>query len=108
MNINMINPYPFVFHFRDPQGVCFSIIKGEKLSIVVDCGYGIIDVRKIVESYIDTPYIVVCTHGHMDHSSGYFQFDNVYIPEGDLELFKLHNNVEKRTKRLLKKQRKNK
>lgn len=99
-NISMINPYPFIYHFRDPQGVCFSIIKGEKLSIVVDCGYGIINVREIVESYIDTPYIVVCTHGHMDHSSGYFQFDNVYIPENDIELFKLHNNVEKRTKNI--------
>ena len=97
-NFNVINPYPFIYHFRDPQGVCFTIIKGKTKSIVVDCGYGIFNIKELVESYIDTPYIVVCTHGHMDHSSGAYLFDNVYIPRLDEALYIKHNNVEKRTK----------
>ena len=100
MNFNVMNPYPFIYHFRDPQGVCFSIIKGESKAIVVDCGYGIFNIRELVESYIDTPYIVICTHGHMDHSSGAYLFDEVYIPRLDEQLYIKHNGIEKRTKNI--------
>ena len=100
-NFSVINPYPFIYHFRDPQGVCFSIIKGKHKSIVVDCGYGIFNIKELVESYIDTSYIVICTHGHMDHSAGAFLFDKVYIPKDDEELYKKHNSVEKRTKNII-------
>ncbi|MBR6515645.1 MAG: MBL fold metallo-hydrolase [Bacilli bacterium] len=101
MNFNVINPYPFVYHFRDPQGVCFSIIKGKDKAIVVDCGYGIFNIRELIENYIDTPYMVICTHGHMDHSSGGFLFDKIYLPEKDIELYKKHNSTEKRTKNIV-------
>ena len=101
LNFNVINPYPFVYHFRDPQGVCFSIIKGKTKSIVIDCGYGIFNIRELVESYLDTPYIVILTHGHMDHSSGAYLFDKVFVPRQDEELFIKHNSVEKRTKNVV-------
>lgn len=97
MEFQVINPYPFLYHFRDPQGVCFSIIKGSKQSIVVDCGYGIGEVRKEVEKYINTPYILVATHGHMDHTSGAFQFNELYLDPRDFELYYEHNNVSRRT-----------
>ena len=96
MNFNVINPYPFVYHFRDPQGVCFSIIKGKDKAIVVDCGYGIFNIRELIENYIDTPYMVICTHGHMDHSCGNYQFDEVFINELDVELCKKHNGYNRR------------
>lgn len=97
----VINPYPFVYHFRDPQGVCFSIIKGTKKAIVIDCGYGIFNIKKLVEEYIDTPYMVICTHGHMDHSSGAFWFEKVFIPRADESLYIKHNGIEKRTKNVI-------
>lgn len=100
-NFNVINPYPFVYHFRDPQGVCFSIIKGTKRAVVIDCGYGIFNIRELIESYINTPYDVICTHGHMDHSAGAFWFDKVFIPRLDEELFIKHNGIEKRTKNVI-------
>ena len=100
LNFNVTNPYPFVYHFRDPQGVCFSIIKGESKAIVIDCGYGIFNIKELVESYIDTPYIVICTHGHMDHSAGAYLFDKVYIPRNDEDLYIKHNSIEKRTKNI--------
>lgn len=100
INYTVINPFPFIYHFRDPQGVCFSIIKGSTLAIVVDTGYGIGPVRKTVEEYIKTPYIVINTHGHMDHSAGNFQFDEVYVPSNDLDLYYLHNSIERRLKNI--------
>ena len=101
MEFAVFNPTPFLYHFRDPLGVCFSIIKGSKKSIVVDTGYGIYDTKQIVEQYIDTPYIVINTHGHMDHTAGNFRFDEVFVPKDDYELFLLHNNKERRTQNLL-------
>lgn len=100
INYTVINPYPFIYHFRDPQGVCFSIIKGTKKAIVVDCGYGIGNVRKFVEEYISTPYQVIATHGHMDHTAGGFLFDEIYVPVKDIELCKLHNNIDRRKRNI--------
>ncbi len=101
LNYNYINPFPYLFHFRDPQGVCFTIIKGSKKALVVDTGYGIKNLREFVESFVDTPYEVVNTHGHMDHSAGNFWFDQVYIPVNDIELCKNHNNIDRRTKNVV-------
>ncbi len=89
-----------LYHFRDPLGVCFSIIKGSKKAIVVDTGYGIFDVKKTVEEYITTPYIVINTHGHMDHTAGNFRFDKVYVPSKDYDLFIEHNSIKRRTKNI--------
>ena len=62
-NFNVINPYPFVYHFRDPQGVCFSIIKGTKRAVVIDCGYGIFNIR-VPTLNVDTSSRFKCPYGH--------------------------------------------
>lgn len=93
---NRINPFPFLYHFRDPQGTCFTLIKGEKFAVLVDTGYGIGNVKQLIENLISTPYIVLCTHGHMDHTAGCFQFPEVYIPKGDYDLFIEHNSKKRR------------
>lgn len=101
INYTVINPFPFVYHFRDPQGVCFSILKGSKKAILIDTGYGIGNIKKVIEEYIETPYIVINTHGHMDHSAGNFWFNEVYVPKKDLELYHLHNSIERRNKNII-------
>lgn len=96
MEFKLIHPFDNVYYFRDPLGVCFGILKGSKKSIVIDTGYGIEDIKKLVKKYIDTPYIVINTHGHMDHTGGNFRFDECYIPENDVELFIKHSSYERR------------
>ena len=91
-----INPYPYLFHFRDPQGTCFTLVKGSNLALLVDTGYGIGNVKHIIESMITTPYMVICTHGHMDHTAGCYQFDQIYLPKDDFLLFKEHNSLHRR------------
>ena len=100
MEFQIFKPREYLYHFRDPQGVCFTLIKGEKKSVLVDCGYGIYNVREMVEKYIDNDYIVINTHGHMDHTAGNYLFDEVFCPEGDLELFKEHNSKERRERNI--------
>lgn len=96
MEFNYIKIKDFIYHFRDPQGVCFSIIQGSEKAIVVDTGYGIYDTKQIVEKFIKTPYIVINTHGHMDHTAGNFRFDEVFVPQDDYNLFLEHNNINRR------------
>ena len=96
MDLKVIHPFPYLYHFRDPQGVCFSLLIGSKKALVIDCGYGIFDTKEIIEPLIKVPYEVICTHGHMDHTAGFFRFNQVYIPKNDLNLFYEHNQKEKR------------
>lgn len=91
---------PSIYQFRDPLGVCFSIVLGSTHSLVIDTGYGIGNVRELVEQYIKTPYTVVLTHGHMDHSGGAYLFDEVKIPRFDEDLYLAHNSKEMRKKNI--------
>ena len=57
---------------------------GEKAALLMDTGYGIANLKKLVESITDKPLYVVNSHYHPDHSNGNQQFDKIYINENDL------------------------
>ncbi len=59
------------------------LIPGTEKALLVDTGFGIGDLKAMVESLTDLPIIVVNTHNHGDHTLGNFQFDKVYIHELD-------------------------
>lgn len=61
------------------------VVKGSKMSAVIDTGTGIGDFKSLVESLVDTPYVVLITHGHVDHAGGCGQFAEVYISELDYQ-----------------------
>jgi glyoxylase-like metal-dependent hydrolase (beta-lactamase superfamily II) len=94
-------PFPYLYHFRDPQGVNFTLIKGKKKAILFDTGYGLGNIRAEIEKLITTPYIVINSHGHMDHSSGNYLFDKVYINEKDFDLCIKHNSIKRRNQNVL-------
>jgi glyoxylase-like metal-dependent hydrolase (beta-lactamase superfamily II) len=96
MEYIIFNPYPFVYHFRDPMGVNFTLITGSKKAILFDTGYGITNIRNLIENIVITPYIVINSHGHMDHTSGNYLFNEVYINEDDIELCIMHNQIDRR------------
>lgn len=94
-------PFPYLYHFRDPQGVNFTLIKGEKKAILFDTGYGIGDIKKEIEKLITTPYIVINSHGHMDHTCGNYLFNEVYISENDYQLCLEHNSLDRRRQNII-------
>lgn len=61
------------------------LIIGEERAMVVDTGFGIGDLRGLIESLTDKSYDVFNTHFHGDHTFGNVQFDRVYIHRYDLE-----------------------
>ncbi len=64
------------------------LVKGSKCSAVIDTGTGIGDFRREAEKILGMPYVVIITHGHVDHAGGIGQFETVYIHEKDMEAAK--------------------
>ena len=79
-----------------PCGVCMYLAEGSQKAALIDTGFGFGDLRSYVESLTDKPYVVLLSHGHMDHAGGAGQFDTVYLNERDWELEKWHATRERR------------
>ena len=65
-------------------GVFRYLFVGENAALLMDTGYGLADLKKLVESITDKPVYVVNSHFHPDHSNGNQQFDKVYVNEQDM------------------------
>lgn len=74
-----------VWHIEESGGVFCTLIRGEKLAILVDTGCGGKDLRSFVEAHVSTPYLVVNTHGHPDHAGGNDSFPRVWLHPEELD-----------------------
>lgn len=77
-------------------GVCVYLIKGRTQAALIDTGFGVGDLKTAVEAMIDTPCVVLLSHGHLDHVGGAAQFENVYLNAKDWELSAWHATLERR------------
>lgn len=67
-----------VWQIADEYGVYMTLVRGKELAILFDTGFGRGELREFVEDNVTTPYIVINSHGHPDHSLGDEQFDAIY------------------------------
>lgn len=79
-----------------PCGVCMYLAEGTQRAALMDTGFGFGDLRGFVESLTDKPYVVLLSHGHMDHAGGAGQFETVYLNKRDWELEQWHATRERR------------
>lgn len=77
-----------VYHIIDLNKICCTLIVGEEKALLFDTGYGIGDLKQVVEAITDLPIIVVNSHGHLDHMGGNYQFNQIHIHEEDISLMK--------------------
>lgn len=63
------------------------LLVGNEKALLFDCGYGIIDLNRIIGEITDKPVICVCSHGHHDHVMGVCQLNDCYIHSIDAEIF---------------------
>jgi len=86
-----------VWAIRDKTQVASYLILGKDKSLLIDTGWGIGNLKKLVESLTALPVKVVFTHGHPDHVSGAYQFTDLNIAPADISLLKAFFNKETRT-----------
>ncbi|MFY9638648.1 MAG: MBL fold metallo-hydrolase [Methanobacterium sp.] len=86
-----------VWAISDITGANSYLIGGKTKSLLVDTGWGIGNLSKLVHSLTSLPVEVVFTHGHPDHVNGAYQFSNLYITFEDENL--LNNFYEKGTRK---------
>lgn len=88
------NPFGEVFQMRENvysiflegAGICVDmwshVIVGPERALVIDTGFGIGDLKALVEELVQgKPYDVVSSHPHGDHTMGNFWFDKAYCHE---------------------------
>lgn len=69
------------------------LLIGEEKTLLIDSGYGKIDLKKIVSRLTNKPVILVLTHGHIDHISGSSAFPAYLFPL-DFEVYQKHSDPE--------------
>ena len=75
------------------QGKVFMyLLTGSEKALLIDSGFGLLDLKAITSSITDKEVICVCTHGHVDHALGASQFENAYLHSRDFDVYKRHTD----------------
>lgn len=88
--------YKDTYCITDP-GIGFGSVNmylliGDKRALLIDSGYGALDLRNFVNHMTDKEVICMCTHGHLDHALGAYQFDEAYLNGNEFEVFRRHSD----------------
>ncbi len=84
----------YVTRIMCPGKVYAYLVEGETSAALIDTGFGVGSLKKYVESLTELPYVVVLTHGHLDHVGGAGEFEQVYLNTKDVELAQLHGALD--------------
>ena len=65
---------------------------GSEKALLVDTGFGITGLKKMIREITDKPLVVAVTHGHIGCVGGAGDFDSVKIHKDDMKLAKFSDN----------------
>ena len=68
------------------------LLIGDEKALLIDSGYGGLDLKAIISSITDKPVVCACTHGHVDHAMGAYQFEESYLHTLDYPVFEVHSS----------------
>jgi len=74
--------------------VYMYLLVGTEKALLVDSGYGLLDLKAVVKTVTDKPVVCICTHGHLDHAPGACQFEEAYIHSNDFGVYSQHTSSE--------------
>ncbi len=74
-----------VWRIVEKNTVNIYLVVGSAKAMLIDTGYGKIDLLGIVSNITTLPLIVVNTHAHPDHSGGNDAFGAIHAHKGDFE-----------------------
>lgn len=64
----------------------YLLLGGEK-ALLIDTGFGLGSLKKVVDGITKLPVVLVNTHAHPDHSGGNAEFGRPYLHPADNELY---------------------
>lgn len=79
-----------VWHLEEDYRDYCTLVRGDRLAVLWDTGQGKKDLRAFLEETLDTPYIVLNSHGHDDHIGGNHRFETVYANRADWYMLASH------------------
>ena len=74
------------------SSVYMYLLEGTRESVLIDTGFGMINIKEIVQMLTKLPVFVINTHGHFDHTGGNSLFSKVYQHEADVVVYHSHNS----------------
>lgn len=78
-------------------GELMYLVEGARSAALIDTGCGVGSLKTYVESLTDKPYIILLTHGHVDHAMGAPEFQvPVYMNVADNIVCEENNKMEVR------------
>ena len=77
-----------------PGNVYTFLVEGDHSAALIDTGFGVGSLKQYVDTLTKLPYIVILTHGHLDHAGGAGEFEQVYLNRKDLQLAAEHTSLE--------------
>ena len=66
------------------------LLVGTERALLIDSGYGLLDLHALIREITDKPVTLVNTHGHLDHANGSWQFEQAYLRSEDTEIYQQH------------------
>ncbi len=92
MSQKLTRLYPMVQFRKDTweidefDGASMFLLIGSEKALLIDCGFGIGDLKGAVRMLTDKPLIVALSHNHPDHTGNARQFPEVWMNHEDLGL----------------------
>jgi glyoxylase-like metal-dependent hydrolase (beta-lactamase superfamily II) len=72
-----------IYSFFEALGVGAHLVAGNDRALLIDTGFGFVDLRPSLAKVWKKPLIVMNTHAHSDHCGGNNQFQEVHISTPD-------------------------
>ncbi|GHU88075.1 hypothetical protein FACS1894202_03560 [Clostridia bacterium] len=69
------------------------LLAGSEKAVLIDSGYGTLDLETLVRGVYGGPVTILNTHGHLDHVGGNRFFPS-YMPKEDIDLYARHSDPE--------------
>ncbi len=78
--------------FQDVTALMHLLV-GKDSALVIDTGFGLVNLKEAVTRLTDKPVKVINTHGHFDHTHGNWQFGGAMVSYKDLETISRHDDA---------------
>lgn len=90
-----------LYRIKDPSNTAMYLVLGDERAFLIDTGLGYKGLRHFIEQLTDKPVTVLLSHGHVDHASGIYEFDDVWMNPDDQQIFRIHSDPSVRKNYLL-------